>query len=244
MRGIHRWSADSPHKGTVKWKVFSGHYIIIYPIKYGQGFVSFLSLSHMYHMYQEFLVWIYRIILSMGSANERRRYIVFMHPFNRFPWWRHQMETFSALLALCAGNSPVSGEFPAQRPVTRSFDVFFDLRPNKRLSKKSWGWWFETLLSPLWRHRNASVWFYWHWSSRILAPVQVKLHWFVYYHQASDISRTKIFNVSCLVLQLSLPNPLKSVENEDVVGAAPTGDAPTTSEWSTIFHSILRRGVY
>ena len=40
-------------------------------------------------------------------------------------WWRHQMETFSALLAICAGNSPVSGEFPAQRPVTRSFDVFF-----------------------------------------------------------------------------------------------------------------------
>ena len=41
------------------------------------------------------------------------------------------METFSALLAICAGNSPVSGEFPAQRPVTRSFYVFFDLRPNK-----------------------------------------------------------------------------------------------------------------
>ena len=60
----------------------------------------------------------------------------------------------SALLALCAGNSPVSGEFPTQRPVTRSFDVFFDLRPNKRLSKQSWGWWFETLSSPLWRHRN------------------------------------------------------------------------------------------
>ena len=42
------------------------------------------------------------------------------------------METFSALLADCAGNSPVSGEFPAQRPVTRSFDVFSDQRPNKR----------------------------------------------------------------------------------------------------------------
>ena len=42
-----------------------------------------------------------------------------------YPWWRHQMETFSALLALCVGNSPVSGEFPTQRPVTRSFDVFF-----------------------------------------------------------------------------------------------------------------------
>ena len=38
------------------------------------------------------------------------------------------METFSTLLAICAGNSPGTGEFPAQRPVTRSFDVFFDLR--------------------------------------------------------------------------------------------------------------------
>ena len=64
------------------------------------------------------------------------------------------METFSALLAICAGNSPVPGEFPAQRPVTRSFDVFFDLRLNKRLSKQSRGWWFETLSLPLWRHRN------------------------------------------------------------------------------------------
>ena len=47
------------------------------------------------------------------------------------------METFSALLAICAGNSPVPGEFPAQRPVARSFEVFFDLRLNKRLSKQS-----------------------------------------------------------------------------------------------------------
>ena len=64
------------------------------------------------------------------------------------------METFSALLAICAGNSPVPGEFSTQRPVTRIFDVYFDLRPNKRLSKQSWGWWFETLSYPLWRHRN------------------------------------------------------------------------------------------
>ena len=47
------------------------------------------------------------------------------------------METFSALLAICAGNWPVAGEFPAQRPVTRGFDVFFDLCQNKRLSKQS-----------------------------------------------------------------------------------------------------------
>ena len=64
------------------------------------------------------------------------------------------METFSALLALCAGYSPVTGEFPSQRPVTGNFDVFFDLRPNKRLSKQSWGWCFETPSRPLCRHCN------------------------------------------------------------------------------------------
>ena len=69
-------------------------------------------------------------------------------------WWRHQMETFSALLAICVGNSLVSGGFPTQRPVRRSFDVFFDLCLNKRLSNQSWGWWFETPSHPLWRHCN------------------------------------------------------------------------------------------
>ena len=49
------------------------------------------------------------------------------------------METFSALLAICARNSPVPGEFPAQRPVMQSFDAFFDLRLNKRVSKQSCG---------------------------------------------------------------------------------------------------------
>ena len=68
--------------------------------------------------------------------------------------WRHQMETFSALLAICAGNSPVPCEFPAQRPVMQSFDVFFDLRLNKQLSKQSWGWWFEMPSHSLWHHRN------------------------------------------------------------------------------------------
>ena len=66
------------------------------------------------------------------------------------------METFSALLAICTGNSPAPGELPTQRPVTRSIDVFFVLRLNKRLSKQCWGWWFETLSRLLWRHRNDS----------------------------------------------------------------------------------------
>ena len=72
-------------------------------------------------------------------------------------WWRHQMETFSALLALCAGNSPVTGEFPSQRPVTQSFDACFDLRLNKRLSKQSWDCWFKTPSRSLWRHCNVVV---------------------------------------------------------------------------------------
>ena len=79
------------------------------------------------------------------------------YPWHQISWWRHQMETFSALLAICAGNSPVPGEFPTQRLVTRSFDVFFDLHLNKRLSKQSWGRWLETLSCPLWRHRNGKT---------------------------------------------------------------------------------------
>ena len=62
---------------------------------------------------------------------------------------------------LC-GDSPAPDEFPAQRPVMRSFDVFFDLRLNKRLSKQSWGWLFETPSCPLWRHSNEIMLTSWH----------------------------------------------------------------------------------
>ena len=72
-------------------------------------------------------------------------------------WWRHQKETFSALLALCAGNSLVIGEFPSQRPATRSFGVSFDLRLNKWLSRQSKRRWFETPRRSLWRHCNDIV---------------------------------------------------------------------------------------
>ena len=94
------------------------------------------------------------------SSTMRSRYLAvpcLQMTHERHLWWRHQMETFSALLAICAGNSPVPGEFPTQRPVTQNFGVCFDLRPNKRLSKQSWSWWFETPSCPLWRHRNAKL---------------------------------------------------------------------------------------
>ena len=66
--------------------------------------------------------------------------------------WKH----FPRYWPFVGGNSPVTGEFPAQRPVTRSFDVFFDLRLNKRFSKLSWGWWFQTQSLSLCRHCNES----------------------------------------------------------------------------------------
>ena len=92
--------------------------------------------------------------------------------YQNSPWWRHPMETLSALLAICVGNSAVPGEFPTQRPVTRSFDVFFDLRLNKRLRKQSWCWWFETLSRPSWRHCNAfrsCANIYFHFRTRLMS---------------------------------------------------------------------------
>ena len=75
----------------------------------------------------------------------------------RFAWCVTKLNHFSVLLVLCAGNSPVTDEFPSQRPVTLSFDVFFDIDQNKRLSKRSWGLWFETPLCSLWRHCNETL---------------------------------------------------------------------------------------
>ena len=78
-------------------------------------------------------------------------------------WYRlmfHMMTPSNGNIFRVTGH--LCGEFtghrwiPAQRPVTRSFHVFFELRLNKRLSKQSWGWWFETPSRPLWRHCNGS----------------------------------------------------------------------------------------
>ena len=95
----------------------------------------------------------------------------------RQAWWRHQMEAFSALLAIYAGNSSITGEFPAQRPVTRSFDIFFDLSPNERLSKQSWGCWFETSWCPLWRHSNVQTTFSNAFSGMKLYKFRLRFHW-------------------------------------------------------------------
>ena len=95
----------------------------------------------------------------------------------QWPWWRHQMETFSALLALCERKLPVTGEFPSQRPVTRSFDVFFDLCLNKRLNKRSRRWWFETQSRPLWCHCN---WYSWHRDNSFIFSVYTSVDWGIF----------------------------------------------------------------
>ena len=105
------------------------------------GIVTVITYPNTYHyfflktswLHVNYVVWIHVITIPkplMSLTKVLRDYY--------FTWWRHQMETFSALLAHCAGNSPVIVEFSSQRSVARSFDVFFDLHLNKRLSKQSW----------------------------------------------------------------------------------------------------------
>ena len=83
---------------------------------------------------------------SLFLTSEQHVFVPMMTSSNGNIYW---------LLVIFVGNSPVTSEFPAQRPVTWSFDVFFDLHLNKQLSKQLWDWWFETPSYPLWRHCNA-----------------------------------------------------------------------------------------
>ena len=129
--------------------------------------------------------------------------------------WRHQMETFSALLAICAGNSPVTGEV-LQRPVTRSFDVYFYARPNKRLSTQSWRWWFETPLRPLWRHSNV-----------IMSQHKSLYIWRLNYNQNSSCIGTILSLIKCCWLNFTcdIPNwlPQKHRHKTYVMVQYPSG---------------------
>ena len=151
VRGIHRSPVNSPHKG--QWRGALMFTLICARIN---GWVNTHEAGDLrrYRPHYDFIVMCKKYCLYGLYVHFGCFLIPSLQPLIIATWWRHQMETFSALLAICAGNSPVPGEFPTQRPVTRGFDVYFDLRPNKRLSKQSLGWWFETLSPPLWRHRN------------------------------------------------------------------------------------------
>ena len=109
-------------------------------------------------------------------------------------------ETFSSLLAFCDGNPPVTGGFPSQRPVTRSFDFFY-LRLNKRLSKQSRRRWFETP-SPLWSHCNVAA-------TRIYLAYQVSMvtAWpLMAWPQFVARSETPVARVACVASLLKCHN--------------------------------------
>ena len=97
-------------------------------------------------------------IIAMKTGTEKR--------WPMYPWCRHQMETFSALLAICEVKPLVTGGFPSQRPVTWSCYVFFGLCLNKCLSKQSRCQWFQMLLCSLWRQCYVN-----------LAKASTELHW-------------------------------------------------------------------
>ena len=100
------------------------------------------------------------------------------------PWWRYWP------FVRGIHRSPV-----AQRPVTQSFDVFFDLRPNKRLSQQWWGWLFETPLYPLWRHSNSKA--YLHFLSfpdiEVAHMVEIPPYW----RQRADDIKNRSLQSSC-----------------------------------------------
>ena len=78
------------------------------------------------------------------------------HVFSCYLWFmvRYLNIAASSNGSIFRVTGPSWGEFPSQRPVTQGFDVLFDLRLDKQLSKQSRHRWFETLSRSYWRHCN------------------------------------------------------------------------------------------
>ena len=108
------------------------------------------------------------LVRKINFSDNQNTEILFQ-PDHVFPWGRipttYNIEKDDSMMTSSNGNifrvtGPLCGEFtglgelPTQRPVTRSFGVFLDLRMNKRSSKQWWGWWFETPSWSLWRQCN------------------------------------------------------------------------------------------
>ena len=94
---------------------------------------------------------IYGVAFIPFPRRERWLWCYIKHVQSR---WRHQMETFFCVTGRLCGEFTGHRWIPTQRPMRRSFDVFFDLWLNKRSSKHSWGWWCETPWRSLWRQFN------------------------------------------------------------------------------------------
>ena len=131
-----------------------------------RNIISFIGGISLWYLSNKDFVFVFGMILNIGQEVWGAAGLVCLYFQNTSMGpWRAPVKSmmtssngniFRVTGHLC-GEFTGPGEFPAQRPVTRSFDVFFDLRLNKRLSKQSWGWWFETLSPPLWRHRHGQA---------------------------------------------------------------------------------------
>ena len=105
-------------------------------------FENYALLSHIPRINELKVTYAFHLIISRGRSYLKgiRYFDPTFNPVVVWTWWRHQMETFPCYWPFVR----VTGEFPSHRSATRSFDVFFDLRLNKRLSKQSRRRWFET----------------------------------------------------------------------------------------------------
>ena len=143
IKNIDSWIWYFVRPQIIKIFIFEYHMTLLAPlVQDGEIIYTVFSLQHtvILMLYEHFM-------LSSGTESEL------------CPMMTSSNGDIFTLLALCAGNSLVTGEFPSQRPVRRSFDVFFDLRLNKRLSKQPWRRWFETPSHVLWRPCNGiNIW--------------------------------------------------------------------------------------
>ena len=189
VRGIHRWPVNSPHK--VQWRgalMFSLIFALNKRLSkqsrswwFEPPSCSLWRHCNGYRWWwvtstnQPWRTGVLEIDKYRSTTKHNKAWTVATFPGMHRISVAHddviKWKLFSVLLALCAGNSLVTGEFPSQRPVSRSFDVFFDLHLNKRLSKQSRCWWFKTPSRSLWHHCNGSQLTHWGLATRIWISV-------------------------------------------------------------------------
>ena len=91
FRGNNRWPLSSPHKGPVTPKMFP----------FDDVTTAFHRICKMVPALQHIPIYVQITKYSPPGADS-------VYEFTGNSWWRHQMETFSALLAPCEGNPPVA----------------------------------------------------------------------------------------------------------------------------------------
>ena len=142
-RGIHWSPVNSPHEGQWRWSLM---FSVI--CAWINGW-----LNNKWGWWFETRRANYDVIVMLTIIFTVRTKVYFCHWIHGHMMTSSNGKIFRVTGPLC-GEFTGPGEIPTQRPVTRNFDVFFDLHRNKRLSKQWWGWGFETQSCPLCRHRN------------------------------------------------------------------------------------------